>query len=106
MPAPVQLAAYRIVQEALTNVLRHAGPGTAATVGLRIAGEELVVEVVDDAAGRPPTPAQSGGFGISGMRERAALLGGELAAGHADGGGFRVVGHLQLVAAGQGRVPA
>jgi signal transduction histidine kinase len=81
-----QHAAYRIVQESLTNVLRHANAESAG-VTVRIQGEALEIAVVDD--GRNPTHGPAGG-GISGMRERAARVGGTLAAGLRPGGGFEV----------------
>lgn len=89
VPKPVQLALYRIVQESLTNVTRHAS-ATRATVRLWAEGDAYRLEVVDDGAG-PGTPAsETGGRGLLGMRERAELLGGHLSAGPAEGGGFRV----------------
>ena len=92
VPAVVGLAAYRIVQESLANVLRHAR-ATRATVRLAVEGGALVVEVADDGVG-PPPPARGadgpGGFGLVGMAERAAVLGGALAHGPLPGGGFRV----------------
>jgi signal transduction histidine kinase len=100
LPARVDLFAYRIVQEALTNVLKHAGPGARATVRLGTDPQGIIVEVLDDgrdAAGLPgPDPDDAGarGHGIVGMRERARLLGGTLAAGPRPGGGFSVVAHL------------
>jgi signal transduction histidine kinase len=85
LPAAVDLSAYRIVQEALTNVLKHAG-AEQARVLLRF-GDELIVEVTDDGQG----PANGAtGNGLIGMRERAALLGGTVKAGAAPGGGYRV----------------
>ncbi|ODU01137.1 MAG: hypothetical protein ABS81_21505 [Pseudonocardia sp. SCN 72-86] len=84
------LAAYRIVQEALTNVRRHA-PGSAAAVTLRRTGSELHVTVVDDGAGGPAATTEEGaGRGIAGMTERATALGGTLTAAPVAGGGFRV----------------
>jgi len=90
LPAAVELAAYRIVQEALTNVARHA---RARTVTVRLTGTPggLTVEVADDGIGGPAAP----GNGIVGMRERAEALGGTVDAGPAPGGGFRVVAHLR-----------
>jgi signal transduction histidine kinase len=87
-PDVVGTAAYRIVQEALTNVVRHAGDGARARVRLVPRGRGLEVEVLDDgrAAAAPATP----GRGLSGMRERAAALGGSFEAGARPGGGFRV----------------
>ena len=95
LPANVDGAAYRIVQEALTNVVRHAG---AATVSIRIYQEErdLVVVVEDDGDGGPGSPATSGGSGVRGMRDRAAALGGQLTAGPKPGGGFQVRARLPL----------
>ncbi|GAA3381865.1 sensor histidine kinase [Cryptosporangium minutisporangium] len=90
LPTRVQLSAYRIVQEALTNVLKHAGTGTRADVHLREDGTDVVIEVTDSAAPASAQP-QAAGHGIVGMRERATLLGGSLEAGSCPGGGFRVV---------------
>jgi signal transduction histidine kinase len=95
LPAGVDLAAYRIVQEALTNVTRHAGPASA-TVLVGYGDGELRVQVDDDGRGAAAPPAQGGGNGIRGMRERAAALGGELDAGPRPGGGFRVAARLPL----------
>jgi signal transduction histidine kinase len=93
--APVDLTAYRIVQEALTNVLRHAGPATA-TVRLIYGDDQLRVQVEDDGhrgvAGWPP----GGGNGLLGLRERVAALGGRLEAGPRPVGGFRVLATLPL----------
>jgi signal transduction histidine kinase len=91
-PTEVGAAAYRIVQESLTNVLRHAG-ADAATVVVRAADARLEVEVVDRGGGGAPGPD---GSGIHGMRERATALGGTLDAGPASGGGFRVRAVLPL----------
>lgn len=93
LPAAVDLAAYRVVQESLTNVLRHAGAATA-TVRLAYLPEEVSVEVVD--TGRGAIGASSGGHGLVGMRERIAALGGDFTAGSAAGGGFRVYARLPL----------
>jgi len=96
LPAGVDLAAFRIVQEALTNVTRHAGPATA-TVLVAYGDDGLTVQVDDDGRGhRGPGGTPGGGNGIRGMRERAAALGGELTAGPRAGGGFRVSAHLPL----------
>lgn len=106
VPAPVGLAAYRIVQESLTNVLRHAGRASAA-VKVRYAPDAVVLDIADDGRGVPPTSGHGngnghgglngnghGGHGIRGMRERAAALGGTLQAGPRPEGGFRVHAHL------------
>ena len=85
LPAEVDLAAYRIVQEALTNAARHSG-GREATVRIGYRDGGLLVEVDDDGRGGAASP----GSGLIGMAERAHALGGELAAGPRPGGGFRV----------------
>nr|WP_203600257.1 histidine kinase [Streptomyces sp. SID9727] len=84
LPAPVELAAYRIVQESLTNALKHAAPGRVA-VRLGQAGRRLTVEVDSVLGDRPGPRAPGSGAGLVGMRERVALLGGEFAAGPVDG---------------------
>jgi signal transduction histidine kinase len=93
LPTTVELNAYRIVQEALTNILKHAGP-TRATVVLDYGRESLRVEVRDH--GRGETGRHSDGYGLISMRQRAALLGGELTAGPADKRGFRVSARLPV----------
>ena len=95
LPFSVDVAAYRIVQEALTNVTRHAGPATAI-VRVSYAERDLAIQVDDDGAGPPPDPHAGNGKGIIGMRERVAALGGELQAGPGPGGGFRVRARLPL----------
>ncbi len=95
LPRPVERAAYRIVQEALTNVVRHAG-ARSATVDLRYGADALVVQVDDDGPGTA-TPGTTGtGNGIAGMQERAAALGGRLEVGPRPGRGFRVRAELPL----------
>ncbi|MCC5474690.1 sensor histidine kinase [Streptomyces barringtoniae] len=94
LPADVDLSAYRIVQEALTNVVRHAGTGYC-TVAVDYGNEELSVEVVDDGCGAAGE-GSGHGFGIVGMRERAALLHGRFSAGPRPEGGFRVAARLPL----------
>jgi signal transduction histidine kinase len=88
-PKSVQLALFRIAQESLTNVTRHAD-ATHATVRLWVEDGAYRIEVVDDGAGTSTSASETGGRGLLGMRERAELLGGHLSAGPADGGGFRV----------------
>ncbi|GAA3713932.1 histidine kinase [Nonomuraea antimicrobica] len=95
VPAAVGHAAYRIVQEALTNTLRHAGAGATAEVSVRY-GTELTVEVTDEGGVRPREEGAGGGCGIEGMRARAADLGGSVTAGPAAGGGFRVLARLPV----------
>ncbi|MBS2939891.1 sensor histidine kinase [Nocardioides sp. J2M5] len=95
VPDGVGLAAYRIVQEALTNVRKHAGP--AATVTVRVAvGQEVEVEVRDDGRGAAAPATDGRGLGLVGMRERAAVHGGSVVAGPAQGGGFAVSARLPL----------
>jgi signal transduction histidine kinase len=91
VPAGVGLAAYRIVQEALTNTLRHA-QANRARVHLDSTSGVLLIEVTDD--GRSANGAAPGGHGLVGMRERVAVYGGSLDAGPARGGGFRVAARL------------
>jgi signal transduction histidine kinase len=91
VPPGVGLAAYRIVQEALTNTLRHAG-AHRATVRLDSTSGRLLIEVTDD--GRGPNGRRAGGHGLLGMRERVAVYGGSLEAGLRPGGGFGVVARL------------
>jgi signal transduction histidine kinase len=98
VPPPVGLAAYRIVQESLTNVVRHAGR-VAATVRLRHDGGYLYVEVVNDGGAVPAVFTDGTGAGLAGMRERAAVLGGTLDAGPRPGGGFAVRARLPIAAA-------
>jgi signal transduction histidine kinase len=100
LPARVDLFAYRIVQEALTNVLKHACPGAHSQVRLGSDSSGIVIEVLDDGRGATvlpgldPDDAGARGHGIVGMRERARLLGGTLDARPRPGGGFSVVAHL------------
>jgi signal transduction histidine kinase len=88
----LDVSAYRIVQESLTNVLRHA-EATAASVVVAYTGTALELTIADDGHG---TPNGAGGHGIAGLRERVALFGGELDAGARDGGGFTVRARLPL----------
>lgn len=93
----VQLTAYRVVQEALTNVIKHAGPAASARVVLQWHEEWLVVEVSDDGRGAASAPPGPGcGHGIIGMQERVALDGGVFEAGPRPGGGFIVRAGLPL----------
>jgi signal transduction histidine kinase len=88
LPIGIELSAYRIVQEALTNALKHAGDAHAS-VRVRYGADSLELEIVDDGAGAA-TASESGGHGLLGMRERVALYGGRLDAGRAPAGGFAV----------------
>jgi signal transduction histidine kinase len=95
LPAGVDLSAYRIVQEALTNTLRHAH-ATRAEVTVRYAADAVAIEVTDDGAGGAPDPEAGGGHGLVGMRERAALVGGTIEIGAPPQGGFRIRAELPL----------
>jgi signal transduction histidine kinase len=89
LPAGVDLSAYRVVQEALTNTLKHAH-ATQAEVTLRFGADGLDIDVRDDGAGNGNAGGGTGGNGLIGMRERVAVFGGSLTAGPAAGGGFAV----------------
>jgi signal transduction histidine kinase len=88
LPVGIELSAYRIVQEALTNALKHAGDATAS-VSVCYGEDTLELEIVDDGPGAV-APVASGGHGLAGMRERVALYGGRIDAGRKSSGGFRV----------------
>jgi signal transduction histidine kinase len=95
LPQSVELSVYRVVQEALTNVVRHAAPPAKATVVIRYGDDGgVVVEVNDDGRGTGNKRSAGGGHGLAGMRERVSLLGGELSAGPRAGGGYRVLARL------------
>jgi signal transduction histidine kinase len=95
LPAALDLTAYRIVQEALTNTLKHSG-STRVSVGLTWTPSELLLDVRDDGAARGPVT--EGGHGLVGLRERAALFGGSVTAGRPDGAGWQVAARLPLQA--------
>lgn len=94
LPARVDLFAYRIVEEALTNVLKHAGHGARTEVRLGIDNHGVAIQILDD--GHEATTLPGSGHGIVGMRERAMLLGGSLDARPRPGGGFQVIAHLPI----------
>ena len=100
LPAGVDLSAYRIVQEALTNVVKHAGPARAQVV-VGYGDRDVTVEVTDDGRGAV-TLAGDGragsGHGLIGMRERVATFGGDLEVGPRPDGGFRVAARLPFAA--------
>lgn len=99
LPPGIDLSAYRIVQEALTNTLKHAGPARAV-VGLSFRPQALEVRVTDDGTGgQSPAVAARIGHGLIGMRERVALYGGTLDTGHQATGGFSVLARLPFGAA-------
>jgi signal transduction histidine kinase len=94
----LDLTAYRIVQEGLTNALKHAG-GAPTEVDVRWGAQRLELEIRDDGRGRPPTRppnGDGGGHGLVGMQERVRLYGGELRAGRSENGGFAVLARLPL----------
>ena len=131
LPPAVDQAAYRILQESLTNVLQHAGQAARATVSLRYEPAALAIRVTDDGGqatdergpgndeggpgddgGGPPDSARlagdgaqpaRGGHGLTGMAERAAAVGGKVTAGLRPGGGFEVAARLPLAAGGDGK---
>ena len=105
LPAAVGVSAYRIVQEALTNVLKHAGQAHAE-VAIGCADGAVTIEVTDDGAGIPAGGSPAGGQGLAGMRERAAIFGGQLAAGPRPGGGYAVRAVLPLDGPSGEAVPA
>jgi signal transduction histidine kinase len=92
----LQLTVYRLVQEALTNTLKHAVDARSATVRLRFADNQLEVEIVDDGAASRPPSLGTDGHGINGMRERASMYGGMVEAGPRVGRGWRVGGRFDL----------
>jgi len=110
LPGGIELSAYRIIQESLTNTIKHAGPGAAAAVSVRYASDELLLDITDYSE-RPvvpplndPAAAGQDGHGLAGMRARVLMLDGELTAGPVPGAGFRVRARLPVpapVAAGQ-----
>jgi signal transduction histidine kinase len=94
----VELAAYRIVQEALTNVRKHAGAAASATVRITYEPQALMIEVIDDGRGAVSSLTNSGGgHGLIGMRERVEIYGGELTSGPRPGGGYAVRAVLPVV---------
>jgi len=103
LPAGVDLSAYRIVQEALTNVVRHAGPARAQVrIGYR--DQDVTVEVTDNGRGVMALAGDGRvgtGHGLIGMRERVAAFGGDLEVGPDPGGGFRVAARLPLAVEGR-----
>ncbi|MFI8099785.1 sensor histidine kinase [Streptomyces sp. NPDC086023] len=113
LPASVDLAAYRVIQEALTNVRKHAGPDARAEVSVVRVGRTVEITVLDAGAGAAdtaapapvpgPAPEPGGGHGLLGMRERATALGGTCTAGPRFGGGWRVHAILPLETAGEER---
>ncbi|MFF2508665.1 sensor histidine kinase [Streptomyces sp. NPDC058067] len=93
LPPEIDLSAFRIIQESVTNVVRHAGTASCQ-VSIACQDEELSIEVVDTGRGEGATGG--GGFGLAGMRERVTLLHGDFSAGRRPGGGFRVAARLPV----------
>ncbi|MFE1955745.1 sensor histidine kinase [Streptomyces sp. NPDC059524] len=107
LPAAVDLAAFRVVQEALTNVHKHAGPDARAEVSVVHVGPNVEITVLDNGPEATPgrsVPEEGGGHGLLGMRERVSALGGTLSAGPRYGGGFRVHAILPVKARTTGAV--
>jgi signal transduction histidine kinase len=94
LPAGMGLTLFRVCQESLSNVRKHAGPDPAVTVTLHWTRDEVELEIVDDGRGAAAAESSEPGFGLRGMHERASLYGGTLTSGRRSGGGFRV--HLVL----------
>jgi signal transduction histidine kinase len=93
LPAGVELSAYRIVQEALTNVIKHSG-SDRASVRVRYGDERLELEILDHGDGASHSGMPRAGHGLLGMRERVGLFGGSLEAGPLNGRGYRVLATL------------
>jgi len=100
LPAGLDMSAYRIAQEALSNVLRHAA-ASRADVRVAYRANEVALTVTDDGTGSAARPPRPGGHGLVGMRERVAMFGGSLRAGDRDGGGFEVAATFPLAGAGR-----
>ena len=99
LPAGIDLNAYRIIQESLTNTLKHGGPNVCAQVQLEFADRELGIEITDDGRGAAEAlSAEVGGHGLLGMQERIALLDGKFSSGPRSGGGYRVAARIPVPA--------
>ncbi|WP_344235322.1 sensor histidine kinase [Kribbella hippodromi] len=103
LPALLGLTAYRIVQEGLTNTLKHAGPGARTSVTLDFGREMLTVVVTDDGRGAGVAPSSDPGHGLVGMRQRASVSGGTVSAGPKAGGGYEVIARLPYNLPGGGQ---
>lgn len=103
LPAGMGLTLYRVCQESLSNVRKHAGPDPAVTVALHWTPDEVELEVLDDGRGAAAAEESEPGFGLRGMHERASLYGGTLTSGPRAGGGYRV--HLALPLPGSEPAP-
>ena len=105
LPESVSVTGFRLVQEALTNVRRHAGSVEQVKISLRVASDTVAITVIDDGRGAGSLPG-SDGFGIVGMRERVAAVGGTIATGPRPGGGWQVRATLPVDAGSGHRLPA
>ena len=90
LSAATELTTYRVVQEALANAVRHAGPGSRVVVTVQVAADVIRVSVIDDGHGAGTVPAEPGGHGLLGMMERVTLMGGRLHSGHTSDGGYEL----------------
>ncbi|WP_245822983.1 sensor histidine kinase [Brachybacterium avium] len=104
LPQALGVSLFRLVQEALTNVLKHAGPGTAAVVRVHRDRQQLTIEVIDDGQGTDPD-SDGQGHGLTGMRERMSVFGGSLQAGPLPSRGYRVRATVPLEGIGGGERP-
>ena len=95
LSAALELTVYRVVQEALTNVVKHA-PGARAAVALAVSDYEILLDVTNEGAPAGPPASATAGLGIVGMRERIAAFGGRLAAGPLADRGFRVTAQVPI----------
>ena len=97
LDASVDLAAYRLIQEGLTNVVKHRGAGSLVNIGIEWGPDKVTVAVEDSGTGSSPAPSSlSTGNGLAGLRERIAIAGGDFAAGPTDNGGYRVAARLPV----------
>jgi len=107
LPPGIELAVYRVVQEALTNVLKHAGPSTSAVVRIAYGANELTLEIADDGRGAATALSAGGaGHGLIGMRERVEIYGGTFSAGPREGGGYGICAALPIVSGDVTGAPA
>lgn len=105
LPPSVELSAFRIVQEALSNAMRHA-PGAQVRVEAAYGTAGLTVRITNTAPDGPAAPSRGMGHGLLGMRERAAMLGGELVTGRTPDGGYEVTAILPVSAPDPAALPA
>jgi len=96
LSAAIELSVYRIVQESFTNIIKHAGPNPTTTLTIGVEGDELIVDVTNTVSSAATPGLPPSGFGISGMRERATLLGGTLIAGPRPPNSFRVGARIPI----------